>query len=53
MLVSPRLDLISKRQSRNEWRQTAQKLAEETDSERFLELCQQLLRALDDWKFDA
>jgi len=28
-------------------------LARETDSERFLELSQQLLRALDELKFDA
>jgi hypothetical protein len=31
----------------------AQELARETDSERFLELSQQLLRALDDLKFDV
>jgi hypothetical protein len=62
MLISPRLELISKRQPRNEWRQMAQELAwrqiaqelaRETDSERFLELSQQLLRALDELKVDA
>jgi len=47
------MDLVSKRQPRTEWRQIAQELAGELDSERFLELCQQLLRALDDQKFDA
>jgi len=47
------MDLISKRQPRREWRQIAQELARETDSEKFLELCQQLLRVLDEPKFEA
>jgi len=53
MLVSPRLELISKRQPRREWRQIAQELAREMDNEKFQKLSQELLRALDELKFHA
>jgi len=45
--------LISKRRPRREWRQIAQELAREMDSEEFWKLSQELLRALDELKFDA
>jgi len=48
------MNLISKLQTRREWRQIAQELAREMDREKFLELSQELLKALDDrFRFDA
>jgi len=54
MLVSPRMERIFKRQLDRQWRQIAQELVNETDSEKFLELSEELLKALDERvKFDA
>jgi len=53
-LVSPRMEQIFKRQLDRQWRQIAQELVNETDSEKFLELSEELLKALDERvKFDA
>ncbi len=54
MLVSPQMEQIFKRQLDRQWRQIAQELLSETDSEKFLELSEELLKALDERvKFDA
>jgi len=54
MLVSPQMEQIFKRQLDRQWRQIAQELLNETDSEKFLELSEELLKALDERvKFDA
>ena len=42
------MDQIPKQKSSRRWRQIAQELANETDSEKFLELSQELLKALDE-----
>jgi len=53
LIASTMACLISKRRPRREWRQIAQELAREMDSEEFWKLSQELLRALDELKFDA
>jgi len=53
LIASTMACLISKRQPRREWRQIAQELAREMDSEELRKLSQELLRALDELKFDA